>query len=114
MRRHVPHQVWCTDNLISVVYAGHKVLNKCGDCADLLGCAEVRVEPRVLFRLELPSGKSIGVKAKPAKVIRDVLGPILLQVRETKCEQSPHNNCEFSCHLPLACVLKVRLGTIHK
>merc|ERR1719322_2256524 len=50
-----------------------------GDCADLLGCAEVRVEPRVLFRLELPSGKSIGVKAKPAKVIRDVLGPILLQ-----------------------------------
>ena len=29
MRRHVPHQVWCTDNLISVVYAGHKVLNKC-------------------------------------------------------------------------------------
>ena len=54
-----------------------------GDCADLLGCAEVRVEPRVLFRLELPSGKSIGVKAKPAKVIRDVLGPILLQVRKT-------------------------------
>ena len=33
--------------------------------------------------LELPSGKSIGVKAKPAKVIRDVLGPILLQVRKT-------------------------------
>ncbi len=50
-----------------------------GDCAELLGCTEVRVEPRVLFRLELPSKKSIGVKAKPAKVIRDVLGPILQQ-----------------------------------
>ena len=35
----------------------------------------------MLFRLELPSKKSIGVKAKPAKVIQDVLGPILLQVR---------------------------------
>ena len=48
------------------------------DCA-ILGCSEVRVEPRVLFRLELPSKKSIGVKAKPAKVVRDVLGPILSQ-----------------------------------
>ena len=27
-----------------------------------LGCTEVRVEPRVLFRLELPSKKSIGKK----------------------------------------------------
>ena len=45
----------------------------------VLGCSEVRVEPRVLFRLELPSKKSIGVKAKPAKVVRDVLGPILAQ-----------------------------------
>ncbi len=48
------------------------------DCSTL-GCTEVRVEPRVLFRLELPSSKSIGVKAKPAKVVRDVLGPILQQ-----------------------------------
>lgn len=45
----------------------------------ILHSTEVRVEPRVLFRLELPSKKSIGVKAKPAKVIRDVLEPILLQ-----------------------------------
>ena len=56
-----------------------KPMDLSGDCAELLGCTEVRVEPRVLFRLELPSKKSIGVKAKPAKVIRDVLGPILLQ-----------------------------------
>ena len=44
-----------------------------------LGCTEVRVEPRVLFRLELPSKKSIGVKAKPAKLVKEVLGPILNQ-----------------------------------
>jgi regulator of G-protein signaling len=50
-----------------------------GEDSSTLGCTEVRVEPRVLFRLELPSGKSIGVKAKPAKVARDVLGPILNQ-----------------------------------
>ncbi|QQP41407.1 Regulator of Gprotein signaling locolike [Caligus rogercresseyi] len=40
---------------------------------------EVRVEPRNLFRIELPSKKSIGVKAKPTKRIYEVLGPILLQ-----------------------------------
>ena len=44
-----------------------------------LGCTEVRVEPRVLFRLELPTKKSIGVKAKPAKLVKEVLGPILHQ-----------------------------------
>ena len=32
-----------------------------------------------LFRLELPSKKSIGVKAKPAKLVKEVLGPILNQ-----------------------------------
>merc|ERR1719225_99265 len=50
-----------------------------GEDSTSLGCVEVRVEPRVLFRLELPSKKSIGVKAKPAKIVRDVLGPILAQ-----------------------------------
>jgi hypothetical protein len=49
------------------------------DDSTTLGCTEVRVEPRVLFRLELPSKKSIGVKAKPAKLAKDVLGPILSQ-----------------------------------
>ena len=49
------------------------------DESTTLSCTEVRVEPRVLFRLELPSKKSIGVKAKPAKLVRDVLGPILSQ-----------------------------------
>jgi regulator of G-protein signaling len=49
------------------------------DDSTTLACAEVRVEPRVLFRLELPSKKSIGVKAKPLKLVKDVLGPILNQ-----------------------------------
>ena len=48
------------------------------DCSSL-GCSEVRVEPRVLFRLELPSKKSIGVKAKQTKLVEEVLGPILSQ-----------------------------------
>ncbi|XP_059083922.1 regulator of G-protein signaling loco-like isoform X2 [Tigriopus californicus] len=55
-----------------------KPLDLSEDCSTL-GCTEVRVEPRVLFRLELPSKKSIGVKAKPAKIVKDVLGPILSQ-----------------------------------
>lgn len=50
-----------------------------GEDSTTLGCIEVRVEPRVLFRLELPSKKSIGVKAKPAKLVKEVLGPILNQ-----------------------------------
>merc|ERR1719273_445899 len=50
-----------------------------GEDSTSLGCVEVRVEPRVLFRLELPSKKSIGVKAKPAKLVKEVLGPILNQ-----------------------------------
>ena len=49
------------------------------DESTTLGCTEVRVEPRVLFRLELPSKKSIGVKAKPIKLVKEVLGPILHQ-----------------------------------
>ena len=40
---------------------------------------QVCVEARVLFRLELPSHKSIGVKAKQGKTVAEVLQPILLQ-----------------------------------
>jgi len=53
-------------------------LDLSSDCSNL-GCTEVRVEPRVLFRLELPSRKSIGVKAKQTKLVEDVLRPILQQ-----------------------------------
>ena len=39
-----------------------KPLDLSEDCA-ILHCSEVKVETRILFRLELPSHKSIGVKA---------------------------------------------------
>ncbi|XP_055901258.1 regulator of G-protein signaling loco-like isoform X2 [Biomphalaria glabrata] len=42
-----------------------------------LGSKEIVIERRVLFRLDLPNGKSIGVKAKPNRSIRDVFKPIL-------------------------------------
>ena len=35
------------------------------------------IERRVLFRMDLPNRKSIGVKAKPNRTIRDVFKPIL-------------------------------------
>jgi len=57
---------------------GEKPLDLSEDCA-ILHCTEVRVEARILFRLELPSHKSIGVKAKRTKSVEDVLAPILLQ-----------------------------------
>ena len=34
---------------------------------------QVRVEARILFRLELPSHKSIGVKAKQGKTVAEVI-----------------------------------------
>jgi len=42
-----------------------------------LGSKEIVIERRVLFRLDLPSGKCIGVKAKPNRSIREVFRPIL-------------------------------------
>lgn len=44
-----------------------------------LGCKEIRVEQRVLFRLDLPKDKTVGVKAKPGRVCGDALTPILLK-----------------------------------
>ena len=57
--------------------AGPRPLDLSEDCA-MLHCAEVRVETRILFRLELPSHKSIGVKVsqpiyKP--IAAECLGP---------------------------------------
>ncbi|XP_052771613.1 regulator of G-protein signaling loco-like isoform X3 [Mya arenaria] len=42
-----------------------------------LGSKEVTIERRVLFRMDLPNKKCIGVKAKPNRLIRDVFKPIL-------------------------------------
>ncbi|XP_023329260.1 regulator of G-protein signaling loco, partial [Eurytemora carolleeae] len=60
------------------LHGNEKPLDLSEDCSTL-GGAEVRVEPRVLFRLELPSKKSIGVKAKQTKLVEEVLRPILHQ-----------------------------------
>ncbi|XP_037090830.1 regulator of G-protein signaling loco-like [Pollicipes pollicipes] len=42
-----------------------------------LGCKEIRMEQRVLFRVDLPNHKTIGVKAKPNRQACEVLKPIL-------------------------------------
>ncbi|KAF0302019.1 Regulator of G-protein signaling loco [Amphibalanus amphitrite] len=42
-----------------------------------LGCKEIRMEQRVLFRVDLPNQKTIGVKAKPNRQTCEVLRPIL-------------------------------------
>ncbi|XP_045189698.2 regulator of G-protein signaling 12-like isoform X2 [Mercenaria mercenaria] len=47
------------------------------DDISTLGSKEVTIERRVLFRMDLPNKKSIGVKAKPNRLIRDVFKPIL-------------------------------------
>nr|CAD7419505.1 unnamed protein product [Timema poppensis] len=43
----------------------------------VLGRQEVQIEQRVVFRLDLPNRKTIGVKAKPKKRLSEVLRPIL-------------------------------------
>ena len=42
-----------------------------------LASKEIRLEHRILFRLDLPNRKPIGVKAKPGKTVRDVFKPVL-------------------------------------
>ncbi|KAK3595317.1 hypothetical protein CHS0354_004469 [Potamilus streckersoni] len=53
-----------------------KPLNLSEDIS-VLCSKEVIIEKRVLFRMDLPNKKSIGVKAKPNRVILDVFRPIL-------------------------------------
>ncbi|KAG8236670.1 hypothetical protein J437_LFUL014398 [Ladona fulva] len=43
----------------------------------VLGSREVRVERRVIFRVDLPSRKTIGVKSNPDRSLAQVLRPIL-------------------------------------
>jgi regulator of G-protein signaling len=45
--------------------------------ASVLGAQEVRVEDRVVFRLDLPNRKTIAVKSKQGKTLAQVLRPIL-------------------------------------
>ncbi|KAK8748094.1 hypothetical protein OTU49_016311 [Cherax quadricarinatus] len=55
-----------------------KLLDKNED-SSVLGGMEVRLEQRIIFRLDLPNRKTVCVKAKPNKVTNDVLKPILLK-----------------------------------
>ncbi|XP_076062150.1 regulator of G protein signaling family member locomotion defects isoform X7 [Oratosquilla oratoria] len=57
-------------------HKGDKPVDQTED-SSVLGGQEVRVEQRVLFRLDLPSRKTVCVKAKPHKISQDVLKPIL-------------------------------------
>ncbi|CAN7938735.1 unnamed protein product [Ixodes hexagonus] len=43
----------------------------------LVGCKEIRVEPRVVFCVMLPNSKMLGVKAAPRRSCGDVLRPVL-------------------------------------
>ena len=45
----------------------------------------MRVEARILFRLELPSHKSIGVKAKQGKTVEEVARLILMTMMMNWC-----------------------------
>ncbi|KAG0728441.1 Regulator of G-protein signaling loco [Chionoecetes opilio] len=58
------------------LHKSDKILNKEEDSLSL-GGAEVRLEQRVFFRLDLPTHKTVCVKAKPTKTCGDVLKPIL-------------------------------------
>ena len=58
--------------------AGEKQLDLSEDC-DILGCTEVRVEQRVNFKLEIPGQRTLSVKTKTCKRVRDVLAPLLRQ-----------------------------------
>lgn len=55
---------------------GDKMLDKLED-SSVLGGQEVRIEQRILFRLDFPNRKTVCVKAKPHKNTSDVLKPIL-------------------------------------
>lgn len=43
----------------------------------LVGCKEIRVEPRVVFCVLLPNSKMLGLKAAPRRSCGDVLRPVL-------------------------------------
>ena len=44
-----------------------------------LGCVELRVEQRVIFRVEFPSQDIIGVKTRPTKLCSEIFHPLLIR-----------------------------------
>ncbi|KAK2706206.1 regulator of G-protein signaling loco-like isoform X2 [Artemia franciscana] len=45
--------------------------------SSVLGCKEVRVEQRSLVHVDLPGGKNISIKAKPERILSDLLKSVL-------------------------------------
>lgn len=51
-------------------------LDQCTDVTSL-SCKEIKVQQVILFCLELPNKKTVGVKAKNNKICGDILKPVL-------------------------------------
>ncbi|GIY36480.1 regulator of G-protein signaling loco [Caerostris extrusa] len=58
------------------IVGSHQPLDHCTDVTSL-SCKEIRVEQVILFCVELPNRKTIGVKAKNNKICGDILKPVL-------------------------------------
>ncbi|GFY23924.1 regulator of G-protein signaling loco [Trichonephila clavipes] len=66
-----------TYNAVEAYIVGsHQPLDHCTDVTSL-SCKEIRVEQVILFCVELPNKKTIGVKAKNNKICGDILKPVL-------------------------------------
>lgn len=62
---------------VDVFVAGSDKPLSPGVDVSLVGCKEIRVEPRVVFCVVLPNSKLLGVKAPPRRSCGDVLRPVL-------------------------------------
>ncbi|KAK3095243.1 hypothetical protein FSP39_012078 [Pinctada imbricata] len=62
---------------VEVLFLGSDKPLDLSEDVSTLGSREVSIERRVLFRMDLANKKSIGVKAKPNRSVRDVFKPIL-------------------------------------
>ncbi|GFY46654.1 regulator of G-protein signaling loco [Trichonephila inaurata madagascariensis] len=66
-----------TYNAVEAYIVGsHQPLDHCTDVTSL-SCKEIRVEQVILFSVQLPNRKTIGVKAKNNKICGDILKPVL-------------------------------------
>lgn len=64
--------------------------------SSVMGGTEVRLEQRILFRLDFPNRKTVCVKAKPNKIVQDVLKPILLKYGYKLDLMFVHKVCSYS------------------
>jgi hypothetical protein len=69
----------CPVKLNKLLFRDGLQLDLSEDC-DSLGCREVRVEPRLLLRLQLPNNSSsLGLKARPGRQLAEIVGPVIRQ-----------------------------------